>query len=176
MLPEEVADTIIPLHVITDSDQTSGFYGHGKKPVLEKVMMDREARELLGRVDESLELEVDVRADMKVFVLFNVYGENAHFTCGQARASKWHTLKKKSTIRLPPDDDSLDHHVERTNHITYYQLQYNLLEHPSPIGHGWEMRDGKCRAICAIPSPLYPTSSHLVIILQSVAMTVIVMR
>ena len=65
MLPEEVADTIIPLHVITGRDHTSGFYGHGKKPVLEKVMMDPDARELLGRVGESLEMEDDVRADIE---------------------------------------------------------------------------------------------------------------
>lgn len=47
MLSEEVADIIIPLHVITGSDHTSGFYGHGKK-VLEKVKINSEARELLG--------------------------------------------------------------------------------------------------------------------------------
>ena len=39
----DVAD-IIPLHVITGSDHTSGFYGHGKKKVLEKVMAVTEAR------------------------------------------------------------------------------------------------------------------------------------
>ena len=54
MLSEEVADTIIPLHVITGSDHTSALYGHGNKPVLEKVIMDPEAREFLGRVGESL--------------------------------------------------------------------------------------------------------------------------
>ena len=69
MLSEEVADIIIHLHVITGSDHTSGFYGHGKKKVLEKVMVVAEARELLGRVGESLELKDEVRADMKTFVL-----------------------------------------------------------------------------------------------------------
>ncbi|KAJ8375735.1 hypothetical protein SKAU_G00063150 [Synaphobranchus kaupii] len=126
MLSEEAADIIIPLHVITGSDHTSGFYGHGKKKVLEKVMTDPEARELLGRVD---------------------------VTCGQARASKWHKLKK-CTIHHPPDDDSLNLHVERTNYITYCQLHYNLLEHPSPIGHGWELVNGKCRPVCHTLPPL----------------------
>ena len=114
MLTEEVADIIIPLHVITGSDHTSGFYGHGKKKVLEKVMAVAEARELLGQVGESLELKDEVRADMKAFVLSIVYGESAGVTCGQARASKWQNMKKKCTIRLPPDEDSLDCHVERT--------------------------------------------------------------
>ena len=54
MLSEDVANIIIPLHVITGSDHTSGFYGHGKK-MLQKVISDPEARELLGGVGESLE-------------------------------------------------------------------------------------------------------------------------
>ncbi|KAJ4930797.1 hypothetical protein JOQ06_025105 [Pogonophryne albipinna] len=91
---------------------------------------------------------------MKAFVLSIVYAESADVTCGQARAFKWHKLKKKSTVRLPPDDDSLDHHVERTNYIAYCQLHYNLLEHPSPIGHGWELVNGKCRPVRHTLPPL----------------------
>ena len=82
------------------------------------------------------------------------YGESAGVTCGQARASKWHKLKKKCTIRLPPDEDSLDRHVERTNYITYCQLHYNLQEHPPPIGHGWELVNGKCRPVRHTLPPL----------------------
>ena len=37
MLAEDVANIIIPLHVITGSDHTSAFFGHGKKKVLQKV-------------------------------------------------------------------------------------------------------------------------------------------
>ncbi|KAL8573120.1 hypothetical protein ACOMHN_027380 [Nucella lapillus] len=35
MLSNEVSQIIIPFHVITGSDHTSGFYGHGKKTVME---------------------------------------------------------------------------------------------------------------------------------------------
>jgi hypothetical protein len=154
MLSEEVADIIIPLHVITGSDHTSGFYGHGKKKVWEKVKINSEARELLGRVGESLELKHDVRADMKAFVLSVIYAESADVSCGQARVSKWHKLKNKSTIRLPPDDDSLNLHMERSNYLTYCQLHYNLQEHPSPIGHGWELVNGKCRPVRHTLPPL----------------------
>ena len=118
LLSHEVGHIIIPLHIITGSDHTSGFYGHGKKQVLQKLITDPQTRKLLARVGESLELEEEVRSDMKAFVLSKVYAENAD-TCGQARASKWHKLKKMSTIRLPPDDDSLNHHLQSTNYITY---------------------------------------------------------
>ena len=83
--------------------------------VLEKMITYPKAKELLERVVESLELEDEFTADMKEFIISNVYAESVDVTCGQARASKLHKLKKKSTICLPPDDNSLDFHVERTN-------------------------------------------------------------
>ncbi|KAG1649773.1 Transcriptional activator protein Pur-beta [Nymphon striatum] len=136
MILEDVTNVIIPLHVITGSDHTSEFYGHGKKYLLQKMVNDPEARELLLRVGESLELQDEVTTDMKAFVLSKVYAESADVTCGQARASKWHKLKKKSTVRLPPDDDdTLNQHVRRTNYIAYCQPHYNLPEHSFPIGH-----------------------------------------
>ena len=65
MLPEDASNVIIPLHVITESDHTSAFYGNGKKPHLRKMMKDPEARWLLGRVGGSLGLKDEVKADMK---------------------------------------------------------------------------------------------------------------
>lgn len=136
------------------SDHTSGFFGHGKKKLLQKVISDPVARRLLGRVGESLELRDEVKSAMKTFVLYEIYSENAGVTCGQARASRWHKMKKKCTVRLPPDDDTLNHHLERTNYITYCQIHYDLLEHPSPIGHGWEFMNGKCRPVRYTKPPL----------------------
>ena len=40
-------DTIIPLHTMTGSDQTSAFYGVGKKVVADHVSKSAEARNLL---------------------------------------------------------------------------------------------------------------------------------
>src|SRR6267154_1985001 len=70
ILSKELTYIIIPLHVITGSDHTSGFYGHGKKPVLQKVVNDIEARELLVREGESLQLGGEVRANIKALILF----------------------------------------------------------------------------------------------------------
>ena len=106
MIPEEVANIIIALHIISGSDHTSAFYGHGKRPLLEKVMKDPEARELLGQVGNYLELDDEVKKDMKAFVLSQVYAEDGDMSCAQARSSKWRKLQRKSMSRLPPDDDS----------------------------------------------------------------------
>ena len=37
LVSNEIAEVIIPLHIITGCDHTSGFFGHGKKSILEKV-------------------------------------------------------------------------------------------------------------------------------------------
>ena len=69
MLPENVAKIIIPAHVITGTDHTSGFFGHGKKSLMKRLLADVEACELLQHVGGRLELQDDVRNDMRVFVL-----------------------------------------------------------------------------------------------------------
>ena len=44
--------------------------------MLQKVISDPEARELLGGVAESLELRDEVKATMKTFVLSKIYNED----------------------------------------------------------------------------------------------------
>ena len=43
---------LIPFHVITGCDRTSGFYGRGKKFLFEKLQNDQMAQHLLHRVGE----------------------------------------------------------------------------------------------------------------------------
>ena len=142
MLSADVANSIIPLHIITGSDHTSGFYGHGKK---NNVINDPEARQLLMAVGDNITLEEDVESDMRTFVISKIDGDSTSVTCGQARSSRWHKQNKKNTVRLPSDNDSLKHHIKRTNCFTYCQKHYNMQDHPSPIDNGWEIINGKCR-------------------------------
>ena len=48
--------------------------------------------------------------------------------------------------RLPPDEDSLTHYIRRANYLAYIQLNYQLRQHPSLVGNGWELINGKCYA------------------------------
>ena len=64
MLAEKVTNAIIPLHVVTGVDHTSGFFGHEKKRLLQMVMDDAGARKLLRQVGESLELLEEVKDNM----------------------------------------------------------------------------------------------------------------
>jgi len=51
----------------------SRFYGHGDKKLLQQVITESEARELIELAGESPELRNKVKADMKAFVLSKVY-------------------------------------------------------------------------------------------------------
>jgi len=88
-----------------------------------------------------------VLSDLKTFVLKYIYGDKSSTNAGEARARKWKSLKHKSTIRLPPDDDSLTCHMMRANYLSYIQHHYELKNHPSPLQQGWHLVDGKCRPI-----------------------------
>ena len=84
----DVANIIIPLHIITGSDHTSRFFGHGKKRVLKNVINDQEARLLLMAVGENITLGEDVESDMRTFVISKIYGDSTSATSGQTRSAR----------------------------------------------------------------------------------------
>ena len=72
---------------------------------------------------------------------------------GTAQAAKWKAMKKKSFIRLP---HGLRQHCRRANYLAYLVHHPSLKDHPSPLGHGWELASGHCRAVCHT-RPTHPT-------------------
>ena len=104
----------------------SGFYGHGKKKLLQQVITESEATELLELAGESLQLRNKIKADMKTSVLhtslqsLHAYMRTHVLLMGRPpRLQDGKQMKKNSTIRHPSDDFTLNHHLERTNDITY---------------------------------------------------------
>ena len=137
---------VLFLHVLTGCDHNSGFYGYGKKVVMDKVINCLESREVLSSCGKELPLQEKVLEDLKTFVLKYIYCSNEK-TCGEAMAEEWKKRKKKTTQRLIPDDGTLNHIYERANYLSYCQMHLELSEHPSPLGNGWELVNGKCRPV-----------------------------
>ena len=109
-------------------------------------MKSPEARNLLLECGDTIPITKNVLKKLKKFVLKFVYGTKKS-TCAEARADQWKSMKKKSTQRLVPDEDTLEHICIRANYLSYCQKQYQLKSHPSPIGNGWEIINGKCRPV-----------------------------
>ena len=120
---------LLQFHVIT-------LYNH--RPGFEKLQKDQEAQHLLQKVGEYLELSDNVGDNTRRFMLLKIYG-GKETMCTEERAAKWRKTKKKIYVRLPPDEDTLHHHLDKVNYLSYL-----LNRHPSPIGHGWEHIKGKC--------------------------------
>ena len=98
LVDDEVVDSVITAHVLSDSDHTSELYHKGKFCTMKTIKQDAEARELLSSVGENPELSEHVEASMEEFVLSKLY--NSEESCDKARAAKWHSQKKEHYV--PP--------------------------------------------------------------------------
>ena len=82
------------------------------------------------------------------------------------RAEKWRCQKKKSLkslMRLHPDDGCLKQHITRANFLAYIQRHPELRDHPSPVGYGWTLVNGRSRPVRhnqhALPPELHTPST-----------------
>lgn len=151
---KEMSEAIIPLHVLTGCDHNSGFYGVSKMLVASRIIKSEQARKLLTECGTQLSVSQKVIDDMGQFVIRFVYGDTTSKTAGEARAAKWRAQKKKSTVRLMPDTDSLKQHLFRANYLAYLLKNFQLKSHPSPIGHGWHLVNGLCLPVRSTEPPL----------------------
>ena len=156
---EAMAASIIQLHVLTGCDHNSGFYGASKRLIADRLEKSQEAHNLLAACGTCLPVTQGVITDLERFVIRYVYCDTKSKTLADVRAAKWRAQKKKSTVRLVPDSDSLRPHLERANYLAYLQRNYTLQSHPSPIGHGWHLVNGMCLPIRSTQPPLPPSIS-----------------
>ena len=105
-----------------------------------------EARQQLSKCANSLDIEEEAIEELFEFTCLVICGDKVSRTMG-ARAAKWKAMKKKSFIHLPPDVDSLRQHCLRANYLAYLVHHPSLEDHPSPLGHGWELASGQCSPV-----------------------------
>ena len=55
--------------------------------------------------------------------------------------AKFCRIEKQSTWR------AFKRHFKRCNYLSFCQMNYDLKHHPSPVGNGWEIINGKCRPV-----------------------------
>ena len=74
-------------------------------------------------------------------------------------------MKKKSTQRLMPDKDALNHICLHASYLVYCQKNFHLSRHPCPIGNGWGIIDGKCSFLCLKLAKKAQTAKILILLL-----------
>ena len=144
---EDFAKCLIQFHVMTGCDANTCFYGNGKTTLYDKMAKSVEARRILSKCGESLPLNEDALNELVSYVIRFVYGDLHSSPLDLVRTAKWRGQKKKSLMCLPPDFDSLKQHIMRANYLTYIQRHLELRIHPSPIGYGWELINGRCKPV-----------------------------
>ena len=70
-----MVDVIIPLHAVTGNDHNSGFYGKGKGVIMDRVSQSEEARRLLEKLGEYVELPEETMQDLILFVIRYIYND-----------------------------------------------------------------------------------------------------
>ena len=115
--------------------------------IYDKISRVSHLRDLISNVRKELPLSDSARKIMKTVVIQAICGDSKSKTPGEARLVKWKSMKKKSLLRLCPDDGTLDNYCERANYLSYTQLHPEVYNDPSPIGHGWMLVDGRCRPV-----------------------------
>ena len=101
-----------------------------------------EALSLLLKCGESLKLSDDALNDLKTYVMRYVYGNVRSSSLDLLRAEKWRCQKKKSLMRLPPDDDYLKQHITRAHFLAYVYsdiLSLEVTHLPSAMAGRWCM-------------------------------------
>ena len=83
-----MAHVIIQLHVIIGCDHNCGFYGHGKKAVIKKVMKTSEAIVLSYESGDALSSPSHVLNNFKTFLIKYIHGSK-ELGCAETRATQW---------------------------------------------------------------------------------------
>ena len=90
-------------------------YGKGMMFLYVKVAKSLIARQQLSRYGDDFAMDEDVIEELFHFTRDVVYGDTKSTSMAEARSVKWKSMKKKSFIHHPPDEDSLRHHCLRAN-------------------------------------------------------------
>ena len=134
----EMSNVIVPLHAFTGCDCVTGFFGHSEKSIFDKA---GEFIDLLANLGRRLNVTKELTENLDKFTIRVIYNVRNSKTLAEARAKKWNSMVKEGTLRLAPDKDSFNQHLNRANYQAHIWLHYNNPRPPvSPLSYGWEMK------------------------------------
>ena len=149
LCPPEMSSVIIPLHSMTGADAVSGFYGRSKKAIYEKVRRSTEAQLLISNLGKHVVLSQPDIKKCSTFLVKSIYDDKSSHIIAEARAKMWRGTKNKTTLRLPPDEDSFIQHLLRANYQAKIWCEFGIPDGPqNPLDHGYKL-DG----LLVLPNP-----------------------
>ena len=134
---------LIGLHVFTGCDSVSAFKGKGKVKALKLLDKSEELLETFQKLGQDWSVTEDIMAGLETFVCL-LYGQKKCNDVNEARYAIFR-LRCKSDAGLPPNKDCLLKHAMRASYqaAIHQRSLEQIIDAPSPVGHGWKLEDGE---------------------------------
>jgi len=148
-LGEDVCLTLPALHAITGCDTTSYFCRAGKIRVLIKVLTDNTKLGMIEALGKEQQLSDEDFRNIQEFVRSVIYSGKQREEYVDTRIRLYQSLKKKSSMSVPPDPDSLIQVIKRAHLQIYewYRCAQQNIDHLNLEEFGWSVVDGDVKPI-----------------------------
>ena len=81
-----------------------------------------------------------MQKNLEEFTLRCIYNDHSSRNLSEARYKKWTHVKRKTTQRLPPDENSHSLNAARVNYVSLMVNNYHRWEGaPLPLYHGYTL-------------------------------------
>ena len=101
----EMASALIDFHALTAADAVSGSYGQSKK-TNKQIQKYRKGQQILLNIGKNGNIsQTDINIARR-FAIKYMCIDKTSCNLAQARAKNWKQMKTKTTLGVPPDEDS----------------------------------------------------------------------
>ena len=138
----EYTCSILPqLHAITGCDQTSYKHNVGKLRVFNKILKDISLLQPIEDLGKDRSIHANVMTNAFSFVQTVLYGGNKKESYVETRVRLFKNLKKKSSIDLPADPDSMTQEIKRCQLQAYVWRRCfdGIIDMLDPEDFGWRL-------------------------------------
>ena len=130
---------------------------------MKRLLADVEACEMLQHVGGRLELQDDVRNDMRVFVPTKIMEVMLVYHVVRQQHLIGESKRKNKIKSLPPHENSLNHHnIEITNYLSFCQINFKMKNNH----HHWDM-DGSYKMDCVDQFGTSVLLYHILVLAQA---------
>ena len=140
---KEICEKLPPFHALTGSDTTSYFFRAGKVKTFKKFMSSPDNLTLLkdfGKKENICAKTIELAKD---FIKSIVYSGRKNESYVDSRVRIYQNLKRKTSMAIPPDPDSVVNAIKRAHLQTFTWLScchQNIIA-LDPQKYGWEMKE-----------------------------------
>lgn len=145
-LGDETSRCLIQYHALSGCDTTSFFYGLGKTQPFKRAI-DTGKINLVAMLGESKKISEECINECKEFIRTVFYKGKPGESYLQTRMRLYDNQpnQSKTTMNLPPDEDSCTQHILRAHCIVFIWKHFSsfIIPNIDPYVNGWKLLNGR---------------------------------